>query len=70
MQDSINSMREYILPLILDRQGNVCNMCKVSHEKYDIDHLVYNPMITINELQALCVPCHKSVTNFTPFKNR
>lgn len=69
-QSNINTMRPYILPLLLQRQNNVCNICKVEHKKYDIDHLIYNPMITINELQALCHDCHKSITNYIPYRNR
>ena len=37
---------------------------------YDIDHKVYNPMMTIKELQAVCRACHKSVTNYVTIKNR
>lgn len=57
-QDTISRMRVYILPLLLERQGNVCNGCKKEYERYQIDHLVYNPLVTINELQALCIDCH------------
>ena len=64
-QETILSMRVYLLPLLLDRQGNACNICKLKHSKYEIDHLIYNPMITINELQALCHNCHKSITDYT-----
>ena len=70
LHDTIMVMRPYLLTLLLNRQNNVCNICKVKHDKYDIDHLIYNPMITINELQALCVDCHKSITNYTTYKNR
>ena len=69
-QITIGSIELYIRPLLLEKQGHVCNMCKQQAEKYDIDHKIYNPMMTINELQLLCVPCHKSVTNYIPFRNR
>lgn len=69
-QSTILSMRAFLLPLLLDRQDNACNICKTSYKSYEIDHLVYNPMVTINELQALCHNCHKSITNYTTYKNR
>ena len=70
LQDTISDLRKYILPLLLRRQNGVCCMCKQVASYYDIDHKVYNPMITINELQALCIQCHKSITNYIPFRNR
>jgi 5-methylcytosine-specific restriction endonuclease McrA len=63
-QSTISSLAEYIRPLLLDRQGGVCNVCKVAHDKYDMDHLRYNPMETINDLQLLCIPCHKAKTDY------
>ncbi len=69
-QDTILTMRPYILPLLLSRQNNTCNICKVEHKKYEIDHIVYNPLVTINELQALCHGCHKSITDYTTYKNK
>lgn len=69
-QDTIITMRPYILPLLLSRQNNGCNICKLPQSKYEIDHLVYNPLVTINELQALCVDCHYNITDFTTYKNR
>ena len=70
MQVVISELRPYILPLLMERQGNICNVCKQSADKYDIDHLVYHPKGTINELQALCIPCHKEKTDFRPFRYR
>ena len=69
-QRDICDLRPYILPLLLSRQGNACAMCHIPALKYDIDHLIYNPKVTINELQALCWPCHKGKTNFVAFRNR
>ena len=69
-QRDINDLRCYILPILLDRQDGVCAICGLFTEDYDIDHLVYNPEVTVNELQALCWPCHKAKTNFIPFRNR
>jgi hypothetical protein len=69
-QRDIIDLRCYILPLLLKRQDNKCNMCRNEVLEYDIDHIVYNPKITINELQALCISCHKSITNYVPFRNR
>ncbi len=69
-QDTLLSMRLYVLPLLLARQNGTCNLCHEPHTRYDIDHMVYNPMITINELQALCEVCHKGITNFTTMGNR
>ena len=70
MQDTINDLRLYILYVLLQRQHGVCAICKQPASKYDIDHLIYNPMITVNELQALCIPCHKSITNYTAMRYR
>ena len=69
-QIDIMDLREYILPLLMKRQGNVCNICKLEVIDYDIDHIVYNPKVTINELQALCWPCHKNKTDFRSLKMR
>ena len=69
-QRTMDSLRFYILPLLLQRQHNSCAICKQSVDKYDIDHKLYNPMETINELQALCIPCHKEITNYTPMRHR
>ena len=63
-------LRPYILPLLLDRQGYKCPICHCKPLKWDIDHKIYNPMETINELQALCIPCHKSITDYRPMKYR
>lgn len=65
MQDTINDLRKYLLYVLLEKQNGVCNICKQPAKDYDIDHLLYNPMITVNELQALCIPCHKSITCYT-----
>ena len=69
-QETITKMRVFILPLLLQKQNNACNICKKSYKKYEIDHLVYNPMVTINELQALCVDCHYNITDYTTIKNK
>ena len=63
-QQTINNMRVYILPLLLQRQNDVCNKCKKPSDNYDIHHTIYNPMITIKELEALCIPCHKEITKY------
>lgn len=63
-QNTIMVMRDYILPLLLARQNNACALCKAGHKSYDIDHLVYNPMVTINELRALCEACHYTQTDY------
>ena len=42
-------LRFYILPILLARQNYTCNRCKELADKYDIDHLIYNPKVTINE---------------------
>ena len=69
-QRTIGDLRQYILPVLLDRQGGVCNRCGLPAQRYDLDHLIYNPMMTINELQALCEPCHAAITNYIPIRNR
>lgn len=68
--NTIAHMKKYIVPLLLDRQNNVCALCHESHAKYDIDHLIYNPMVSMAHVRLLCIPCHKKITNFTTFKNR
>jgi 5-methylcytosine-specific restriction endonuclease McrA len=65
MSGTVNSLRRYIIPILLERQKGVCAICKKSHKEYDIDHKVYNPMETINELQLLCIPCHHEKTDYT-----
>lgn len=69
-QTVLQSMRCFILPLLLERQNNACNICKKTYKKYEIDHLVYNPMVNINELQALCVDCHYNITDYNTIKNK
>ena len=66
----IYALRAYIYPLLLRRQNGHCARCPSVFGPFDIDHKVYNPMLTLNELQLLCFPCHKSITNFTTYKNR
>ena len=70
LQATLNDLRHYIVPVLLMRQNGVCNICKLSADKYDIDHLVYNPMISLNQLQLLCIPCHKSITDYRPLSVR
>jgi len=70
LQLDIAELRHLILPLLLQRQGYACNICHEPVENYDIDHIVYHPQVTINELQALCIPCHKAKTDFRPLRNR
>src|SRR3990167_193621 len=55
-------MRFYILPLITKRQGGLCAHCGEVPGAWEIDHIVYNPSVTLNELQALCIECHKAKT--------
>ena len=62
--ETINSLRRYILPLLLERQNGVCERCKQPADRYDIDHIIYNPELTLNELRLLCVPCHYAVTDY------
>ena len=64
-QTTISRLAKYIVPVLLDKQGHVCNLRKQESAKYDIDHKLYNPMQNIDSLQLLCVPCHKSITNYT-----
>lgn len=69
-QDVTLALRSYLLPLLLKRQGGVCALCKVVAERYELDHKLYNPMSTLEHLQALCHACHASITNYISFKNR
>jgi 5-methylcytosine-specific restriction endonuclease McrA len=64
-QETINDLREYILPLLRNRQGHVCNKCKKPIIAGDIDHKIYNPMMTIDDLQLLCEPCHIVITDYS-----
>lgn len=68
--DNVQTIRRYLLYVLLDRQGNTCALCHLPAVAYDIDHIVYNPMMTAQHCRALCIPCHKDVTNFVPFRNR
>ena len=68
--DTIDSLRFYIMPLLMKRQNNTCAICKKLAKSYDIDHVIYNPMMTLQHVRALCWPCHKKVTDFSTFKNR
>lgn len=69
-QDTIKDMRQYLEPLLLKMQGGVCKRCELPVDKYDIHHKLYNPKMTINELELLCIPCHKDITNFTRLDRR
>lgn len=69
-QDTLNALRPYLLYLLKKKQNGLCALCNKKATKYDIDHKLYNPMETINELQLLCIPCHKSITDYRPMKAR
>lgn len=69
-QHTVDALRVYLLPLLLARQKGHCALCPARGVDFEIDHIVYNPHITLNELRALCHPCHKRIINFTPFRNR
>lgn len=60
-QHTLNNMRVYLYPMLFKKQGGTCALCP-STGPFDIDHLVYNPLLTIKELRLLCWPCHKEVT--------
>jgi len=64
-QETILRLRAYLLPLLMERQEGACALCKETADKYDIDHLAYNPMVTLNQLRALCIPCHHSITDYS-----
>lgn len=70
LHETLNSLRRYVVPLLLERQRGTCDMCKLPADTYDVDHLLYHPEMTINELRLLCIPCHKSITNYVPMRNR
>lgn len=69
-QDTIQTEYKYIRAVLMERQDGACAVCGDRDVPFDIDHKLYNPMMTVNELQLLCVPCHKDKTNFTPMRNR
>ena len=64
-QQTLSDLRPYLISVLLDRQGGVCDICKQPQTKWDIHHKLYNPMETINELQLLCIPCHHSITDYS-----
>ena len=68
-QNTSVDLRRYVVPLLLKRQGGVCAVCKQPATAWDIDHLLYNPMMTINELRLLCIPCHHNETDYTHLSN-
>ena len=63
-------MSRYIVAILKDRQQSRCKACNEPLETFDIDHKLYNPMVTIEHIQLLCIPCHKAKTNYIPFRNR
>lgn len=69
-QNTISDLRAYLLVILMNRQDGVCAICLEPADRYDIDHGLYNPMMNIDHLRALCEPCHKSVTDYRPFRNR
>lgn len=60
-QETLNAMRPWLMAVLLKRQNGTCALCP-SKGPFDIDHLVYNPLVTVKELRLLCWPCHKRVT--------
>lgn len=56
--------------MLLKRQNGLCALCKKVSARYEIDHVVYNPMITLDHIRLICRPCHRSITDFTTFKNK
>ena len=69
-QECLNTMRYVLVPVLKRRQQGLCNACSKPLEAFDIDHELYNPMMTIEHVQLLCIPCHKAKTNYIPFRNR
>jgi hypothetical protein len=63
-QQDIVELRPYLLYCLKQRSNDTCELCGHHADNYDIHHVVYNPAITINELQLLCVPCHASITDY------
>ncbi len=61
-QESILSIRKYILLALKHVKGDKCFKCGVKHDNYDIHHKVYNPDITIKELELACQTCHDDIT--------
>ena len=64
------SLRQYLLPLLKQRSGNKCEYCGCSVNKWDIHHKLYNPKVSINELELLCHACHKNKTNYIHMRYR
>ena len=69
-QDDISSLRVLLLPLLKRRDGDCCNRCRKPAKEYDVHHKVYNPKLTLNELELLCIPCHVEVTDYRRMKDR
>lgn len=61
-QEVISDMRSYIIPILLRKQDSSCAVCRTQNVPFDIDHKVYNPMVSMEELQLLCEPCHVKKT--------
>lgn len=53
------SMRQYLLPLMIETFGDCCAECGEWRKSYEIDHLRYGPKVTMYDLQLVCWSCHK-----------
>ena len=60
MSKTVSILREYIYPLLFDKQNGKCAACSTTSKPFDVDHKRYDPMATIDDLQLLCVSCHSA----------
>ena len=60
--ETIQSLRQYLLPVMKETFGDFCAVCHKHSEGYEIDHIRYNDKITMYDLQLLCFVCHRSKT--------
>lgn len=70
---SIQDLREYLLPVLKKKQNDKCLICDeafTEDPKLEIHHTVYNPKVSIYELELLHMRCHRYETETRPMKMR
>lgn len=59
---NVSNLYTYIYPLLFRRQKGACAICGQIDIRFEIDHIAYNPAVTLGELQLLCELCHAEKT--------
>ncbi len=59
------SLRHYLLPLMIQTFGDQCAGCGLYYPEYEIDHKRYGPDVTMYDLQLLCEDCHWTKTTIS-----